>query len=111
MAVEGKTGLSSSLIKQSTVVETQNSSCSVATWLSQAARERWHDPHREHVPPARERIPAGLVLGAPSEMEEFSCCKLVSPSSLFRDGLVVKETRLGLRRCCFSSWLHHKLLV
>lgn len=91
MDVEGNTGLSSTPIKQGTVAEAQSSSCSVATWLSQA--------------------PAGLVGGAPSGMEEFLCCKPVSPSSLIRDGLVVQETRLGLRRCVFGSWLHHKLLV
>lgn len=39
MDVEGNTVLSSSLIKQRAIAEAQNSSCSAATWPSQAARE------------------------------------------------------------------------
>lgn len=111
MDVEGNTDLSSSLIKQRTVAEAQNSLFSVATWVDRDAEERWHGLHWEHLPPAREGIPAGLVLGAPSEIGEILCCKPVSPLSLFIYDLMVKKTRLGLRRCSFSSWLCHKLLV
>lgn len=50
--------------------------------------------------------------GAGSSLWNWVLChKPFSPSGLFRDGLVVKETRLWLRRYGFSSWLHHKLLA
>lgn len=79
-------------------------------WLSQAAREWCHGPHKEQIPSPGEEILVRLVLGAPSELE-FLCHSSFLPSSFFRYGLVVKETRLWLRKYGFSSWLHHKLFV
>lgn len=107
---EGSRCLSFSVNKRRTVVEAQNSVCSVAMWLSQASRKGFCGPHKEQISPRGEEILARLVLGAPSEIE-FLCHRPFLPSSLFRVGLVVKETRLWLRRYSFSSWLHHKLFV